>query len=338
MNIIGLSNKKMIKFGFLTLFSFLWFLGFSEDFAKWLALNKVIPSDYRYGDLYRMSNLAQFKVPLQKCNIPETTESNHTSLILLGDSFTENERIEKNHFKGLDNYQRFFITDTIRIKIDTTKRNILIIETVERHFRERFVKPYMNLQLVDNESDTGKIDGRSILERIIKGHIPYSAERHESVLFSSNFFLTFKEWKAWVNWHCFNRVDKNVMLSKDKKHILYYADAQSSGIHSSFDKISDNEVTKMVENLNLTYQHYKKLGFDEVYLTIAPNKTSILGTDLGKYNHLIDRIQQHSSLKMPFFDVYTPFKKSKKMLYDIGDTHWNCDGKQIWLDEVNEKL
>jgi hypothetical protein len=41
---------------------------------------------------------------------------------------------------------------------------------------------------------------------------------------------------------------------------------------------------------------------------------------------------------MPYFDVYTPFKNSSKMLYDIGDTHWNCEGKKMWVDSVNEKI
>lgn len=327
-----------MRYFFLILFAFLWFLGFSENLAKWLAKNHIVPSDYRYGDLYRMSNLVQFKQPLQVCQVPKSTIPKNISLVLMGDSFTESERIEANHFKGLYSYQRFFITDTISIKLDTSRRNILIIETVERHFRERFVKPYINLQIADNEFDTGKIDRRTLLQRIIKGHIPYSTERHESLLFSSDFFFMFKEWKAWINWKVFDRVDKNVMLSKDEKQILYQVDAQPSGINSCFDKVSEDEIKLIVENLNATYQYYKNAGFDKIYLTIAPNKTSILGTDLGDYNHLIERIQQNSALKMPFFDVYTPFKNSKKMLYDKGDTHWNCEGKQIWLDEVNAKL
>ncbi|MFN3488998.1 MAG: hypothetical protein ACK4YV_07680, partial [Emticicia sp.] len=66
--------------------------------------------------------------------------------------------------------------------------------------------------------------------------------------------------------------------------------------------------------------------------------TSILGTDLGEYNHLIERVQQHSDLKTPFFDIYTPYHHSKNVLYEKGDSHWNCEGKQMWLDLVNAKL
>lgn len=329
---------RFIKYFALIFFGFLWYLGFTNPIAQWLSEHKIIKDDYRYGDLYRMSNLAEFKSPIEECPPKENTKTTNTSLIIMGDSFTEKERIDKSNFNGLSTYQRFFITDTIRTKLDKSKKNILIIETVERHFRERFTEPYSNLQLFDNQSVIEEIDGRSLLQRVLKGHIPYSAERHESVLFSSDFFFTLKEWKAWVNCKIFGRIDDKVMLSKDGKNILYQVDAQPKGITSSFDVISEEEINKIVENLNDTYTYYKKAGFDEVYLTIAPNKTSILGTDLGVYNHLIERVQQNTNLKMPFFDVYSPFKNSKKMLYGVGDTHWNCEGKQIWLDEVNEKL
>ena len=94
----------------------------------------------------------------------------------------------------------------------------------------------------------------------------------------------------------------------------------------------------MVENINLTKEFYLKLGFDEVILSIIPNKTSIYAQNLGKYNHLIERIQQNSTLKIDFIDVFSPIKSSKKMLYDVGDSHWNCEGKQIWVDKMNQKL
>jgi hypothetical protein len=242
------------------------------------------------------------------------------------------ETIQKIHYK------RFFIADTSFVKLDTSQKNILIIETVERHFRERFAKPYTNLQITNNQPIKVNINQNSLLKTALEYKIPYNSERHETVLFSSDFFLTFKEWKAWLNLKLFNRIDEKVMLSKDKKHLLYHLDGQFSGINSCFDRISEEEINLIVDNLNKSYQYYKNAGFDEVYLSIIPNKTSILGTDLGEYNHLIERIQKHSALEMPFFDIYTTFHNSNKLLYEKGDTHWNCEGKQMWFDLVNSKL
>ena len=329
---------KIFRLSALVVFSILWYLGFSGSLAKWLHEKGVTQDDYRYGDLYRMSNLAKFKAPLEQCPVPQNSPAGNTSLIIMGDSFTEKERLEKNHFKGLNSYNRYFITDTINITLDTSKRNVLIIETVERHFRERFAKPFTNLQVSEKEIVKQGKKERTLGEEIVNYAVPYNAERHESILFSSDFFLPFKEWKAWLNWKLFDRLDEKVMLSKNEDYLLYQVDAQPSGINSCFDKISDEEINLMVKNLNSTYEFYKNAGFDEVYLSIIPNKTSILGTDLGEYNHLIERIQKNSALKMSFFDVYTPYHHSKKVLYEKGDSHWNCEGKQLWLDLVNAKL
>jgi hypothetical protein len=191
---------------------------------------------------------------------------------------------------------------------------------------------------LENQPVLKKTIKKNFKDRLINYELPYNAERHESILFSSDFFLTFKEWKAWMNWKLFNRIDEKVILSKDKKNLFYHLDAQPSGVNSCFDKISEEEINLIVENLNKTYQNYKKVGFDEVYLSIIPNKTSILGTDLGEYNHLIERIQRNPELKIPFFDIYTPYHNSKKPLYEKGDSHWNCEGKKIWLNLVNSKL
>lgn len=327
-------NRKILKYTALIVFSILWLLGFSTHISKWLYAQGLIKDDYRYGDLYRFSNLPQFRVLKEACPTPHTkiTQPN-TALYLIGDSFTEEGRIEAEDFVS-GSFHRFFIGHQPFVKLDKTKKNVLIIETVERHFRERFTKPYKNLTF--KEPSTQQAVDAALKQA--KSDFWYDAERHESVLFSSDFFLTIKEWKAGLNNRLFDRNDKNVVVSRDKKNIFYELDARPSGITSTFDKISDKEIMQLVENVNRTYDFYRQNGFDEVYLTIAPNKSSILGNDLGEYNHLIERIQKNSALRMPIFDIYTPFSTSQKMLYDVGDTHWNCEGKQIWINAVNQKL
>lgn len=327
-------NQKIVKYTALVVFSALWLLGFSPHIAKWLYEKDLVKDDYRYGDLYRFSNLPQFRVAKEVCSEGKLqVKQPNTTLYLIGDSFTEEGRIEAGDFVS-GGFERFFIGAQPFAKLDKTKKNILIIETVERHFRERFAEPYKNLTIGEPNTQQAV----KALAKEAKSSFWYSTERHESVLFSSDFFLSIKEMKALLNYNLFNRTDSNVVVSRDKKHIFYELDARPNGITSSFDKISDREILGLVENVNKTYDFYKKNGFDEVYLTIAPNKSSILGNELGEYNHLIERIQQSPALRMPFIDVYTPISNSKKMLYDVGDTHWNCQGKQIWVNAVNQKL
>ena len=86
-----------MKYVFLLLFAFLWYLGFSKDLAQWLFEHNFAKDDYRYGDLYRLSNLAQFRVAVDKCVSTKIEKTPNTSLILLGNSFTEAGRIDSNN-------------------------------------------------------------------------------------------------------------------------------------------------------------------------------------------------------------------------------------------------
>lgn len=323
---------KFLKYAALVIFSLLWFVGCSPTVATWLNKNGVIEDDYRYGDLYRFANLQEFRVPVQQCETPQTVKKIPVHLFLSGDSFTEEGRIEAAHFVS-DEFTRNFVAEDSYVNLSPNKKNILIIETVERHFRERFDSTYSFVKVNQVQPKLNN----SLWDQLLAWEIPYKTELHESVLFSADFFLTIKEWKATLNQRLFGRIDDNVRLSADGKNLVYGL-AVKPGINSSFDEISDDEIKRLVANVNVTYSFYRNKGFDEVYLNIIPNKTSILATDLGEYNHLIERIQLHPDLKMPVIDSYKSLKSGGNKFFDKGDTHWNCEGKQPWVDEVNRKL
>ncbi|MGZ3872636.1 MAG: hypothetical protein ACXVJD_06945 [Mucilaginibacter sp.] len=94
--------------------------------------------------------------------------------------------------------------------------------------------------------------------------------------------------------------------------------------------------------MNIAYEHYRQLGFDDVYLSIIPNPTTILYPryhDLN-YNNLIPRIENDPALKLKIFDIYELFKKSpeKDKLYQHSDTHWTRFGSMVWLNEFNRQM
>ncbi len=324
---------RFLKYFSLFLVGFLWMTGCSTTLNRWLVQNNWVKDDYRYGDLYRLSNLSKFRMPIEKCREASFDNSPKfkKQLFVIGDSFTESERINESDFKNISHYQRFFIGDTSFVGLDSSYRNILIIETVERHFRERFARPYQNVRL-------GVKKNQSKHTSIFDLNIPYNSERHESILFSADFFMSLKEWKAAINQQIFGRIDEKVKLSKNGDHLLYALDANPSGIHSNFEPVTDSEIQLLVKNLNETFDYYKSLGFDEVFLSIIPNKTTLYGNDLGQYNQLIPKIQSHPKLKVPYIDTYSLFRLEKNLLYDKGDTHWNCRGKQLWINQVNRLI
>ena len=324
--------KKILIYLSLILASFLWFLGCSKSVPKAMFKAGLLKDDFRYGDLYRLSNLNEFKEKQVKCKASTLENIENLSLCIAGDSFTEKERIDSSDF-GLKNYVRLFgPSPETGYKLKPGK-NILIIETVERHFRERFEKPYSAVFLDRNIPNEKK---EPILEQAIHYNLPYSEAAHQNNLFGFDFMLKIKEWKAAMNLSLFTKVDPRVYLSKDGKHIFYYLDKEK-GNTSGFEAIADSSINKYVVNLNATYAYYRKMGFDEVYISIIPNKSSIIepGTT---YNYLVSKIETHGGLKMPILSVYNAYSKAGAGAYALGDSHWSCQGRQIWLNAVNEKI
>jgi hypothetical protein len=323
--------QKILAYIGIVFFGFLWFLGCSKTTTNLLFDAKVLKDDFRYGDLYRLSNLARFKDLQQKCS-PVAVKPKNINLIIAGDSFTEKERIDSASF-GSKTYQRLTLAEPETIlSVKKGSKNVLILEVVERHFRERFAKPYTALRIKKE-----KALSPSLKQKALNFMLPYSENQHQAALFGFDFILNLKELKASINEQIFHRVDPKVVLSADKESIFYYLDSEA-GATSGYEPISEAEIFRLVYNMNLSYAHYKSLGFEEIYLSIIPNKSSILEPGKTTYNHLIERIEQHESLQMPVLSIFQAFKKLGKPAYELGDSHWSCTGQNIWLNTVNHKL
>lgn len=334
---------ETIKYITLFLAIALWAGGCSRSVMKWFYQTNVIADDYRYGDLYRLSNLPQFKDPQTSCRELETPsptqsgDATNTHLYVIGDSFTEFPRIDQRDFP-VSHYQYVHWDNRKEVQLDTTKRNILLLETVERHFREHFSRPIAELTVV---ADTTKRTApepvawkRQLFDQIQSKGIE---ERLETVLFSQDLFLWFKELKASINLSWFDRVPPTVGISQDRQHLFVDLDTDTTKhLNSSFALLSDKEVNVLVDSVNATAARFQKQGFDAVYLSMIPNKASILDPGQGPYNHLIERVQQHPRLRVPFADVYSVYAKQPKQVYALGDSHWNCTGRALWLTSVKE--
>ena len=320
---------KILKYFALFVFAFLWFLGCSKTATNFLYDNKIVEDDFRYGDLYRLANLPDFREKVKKCDDDFKGEKSEVALYLAGDSFTEKGRLQSDNF-ATEKFERGLVAESNEGFNLPSGKKILLIETVERHFRERFKQPWKNW---DVATQVDNVKTQTLEEKLLEIKVPYNTQMHESLLFGTDFMMKIREIKAQLNLWLFGKTDDKVKLHNG--HLLYYLDV-NPGISSCFDKIEDSEIDLMVNNANLTYAYYKGLGFDEVYLSIIPNKTSILAQDLAEYNHLVERIEGDSNLKMPIISIFQDFRK--KNLYLKGDSHWNCEGQKIWVDKVNEKL
>lgn len=328
---------RILRYTVLAIALLLWAGGLSTTVSRWLYKVGVIADDYRFGDLYRMSALPQFKEPAPNCpsaSLSSDTASTH--LYIIGDSFSEEQRISERDFP-VSYYKRVAWEHPQRAQLDPTKRNILILESVERHFREHFAIPVTELAI---ESDTTATPARRppFRKRLSSEfHRSDMEERLESALFSQDWAFWFKELKARLTLNWFNRVSTNVSLSKNREHLFLGLDTDSTKkMNSSFSPLSDGEVNRLVDSVNAVAARYRQLGFNDVYLSIIPNKASILETQRSQYNRLIERVQQSPRLRVKTIDVYTPFRTASPSPYLLSDTHWSCSGRSIWLNQVQK--
>ncbi len=266
-----------------------------------------------------------------------SSDTASTHLYIIGDSFSEEQRINQADFR-VSHYQRIKWDFPQRAQLDPTKRNVLLLETVERHFQDHFTRPVTEL-VVEKDTSKTAIPQSSWRQQLSDElHRSDMEERLETVLFSHDWAFRFKELKAKLTLAWFDRASTGVSLSRDHQQIFLHSDTDTSKALSSFSRLTDQQVKTLVDSVNSVADRYRRLGFDEVYLSIIPNKASILEPNRGTYNHLIERVQQSADLRVPTINVYQVFKKAPQSPYLKSDTHWNCKGRSIWLNLVREKV
>ncbi|GAB3284133.1 hypothetical protein GCM10027347_60990 [Larkinella harenae] len=321
----------------------------SSDVMNWAQRERIIADDYRFGDLYRLANLPQFKAVQTPCPpaYPDDGPRKPIHFYIIGDSFSEPQRLGRQDLP-VEYFHRTQWDVPQRVQLDTSKTNILLLETVERHFRDHFGKHITELAIVSDTSKTvpapnPPLTWRSMTHALEELFSRDAVEaRLETILFYADWALWFKELKAWLTFQWFNRANPKTSVSPDGQHLLYYYDTDTTMHYSSFKPLPDTLLNRYIDTINVVADRYRKLGFDQVYLSIIPNKTSIYAPNMGPlpYNHLIERVQQHPQLAVPTIDVYNAYQAQARqtLLYETSDAHWNCQGRLIWMQAVTQKL
>lgn len=331
---------KLVRAFVLLVIGLIWVAGCSTTVINELYRTRIVPDDYRYGDLYRLSNLKKFKDPKVECSPTPVSKLNSTkkiALYIIGDSFTEPQRIDSSDFV-FDKYHYAHWGTLLHLRLDTSYTNIILLESVERNAREHFAAPIANI-LPDTATFVRLPEEARFISRL--DHVFSSApteDRLSTLLFQYDPMLKLKEWKSWLDHYFFNRTDPKVTVSQDRKTIVYHVDTDTTLINSSFIHITNAEVDSLVEVLNFDQQYLKSLGFDQVWYSIVPNKATILMPEYGTYNRLIERIGQHPALNVASINVMDDFRNMRQNPYLTGDSHWSCAGQAVWLAKVNRRL
>jgi hypothetical protein len=324
--------KLLIKYIVLVFTFLIWAVGCHPDWVRAVYQAGLIEDDYRYGDLYRLSNLAQFKQKVIKCTTSTLDTNQNLHLYIIGDSFTEPSRVDSTAYHAARYSYSHWNDAKKNIQLDTSAYNVIILQSVERHVREHFAKKTEHFTTpISPQQTTQTTPSLSAWFETLHHNLD---ERLESFLFSNDFFLRFKEWKATLNFVFFERTNDQVTVSPDQKHILFAWDTDATTTKSSFSEVKDSEIEALVSVMNHDAAALKKVGFNDVVISLIPNKTSIVAPQLGHYNHLIERLENHPKLHVSTVSVWQEFSSKPTQYYYLGDTHWNCKGQQLWLNKI----
>ncbi|HEX8022978.1 hypothetical protein [Mucilaginibacter sp.] len=317
-----------------------WYKAFFSYSDKW-----------RYGDLYGMSNLPQYKLELElfKHYPPKPgRQSSNRVLYIIGDSFLA-DKVLYGAFDGFDNVifldRRFSFGP---IKLDSTKQNYLIMEFAERNLNSYDISKTDEIRWTTNEiknginfSNTPRVGNQppaaSIFERV--GNIIFNKDLSrnlELILFDNKLATSFKEVKASLNYNLFNRVAKEVAVSTDKKRLLFNITVDTASLQSAFRPKTNPALDSIVNNLDIARNYYLAIGFKKVFLSVIPNPASVYDVKRMPYNHLLERVEQKTDL--PVIPLYNIFKSDKRNLFYRSDSHWNPLGLDIWVSETNKVL
>jgi hypothetical protein len=313
-----------------------------------LGLNSTFGAkDLTRGDLYRMSFLPMFcgAAENQEPYIKnDTCQAKKIDLYALCDSFIRAYFREDKYFCNVDSFRfaRMNSFETIFVAPDIKKRNILLIESVEREFRQPFKNGTMESFLRAPTSKQNHTFRSNNWFEKIKALVfnPKLNQNLEMNFWDLNLFTPLKELKAELNYNLFKRVDEQVVVSSSGKYLIYRKTVEATGDTGSFTPISDAELKNIIQTLNKLYEKARRLGFDEVYLSLIPNAVTIIEPDYQgmHYNRLIEKIQNSPDLKMKIIDVLESFRANPQDVYRTNDSHWTMKGANLWLNKVNTML
>jgi hypothetical protein len=310
--------------------------------------------DWTHGDLSGMAGLdmvSKFvceKPGLNFRHVPDTA-AHRTNLYIVGDSYTR--QLDKAPFAFSATASVRFIDRRVGgyYHLDTSLRNILILEVTEREIRSYLADLQLLNKLVDSPMAPSSLHAEMLLRQpscSMAGLFPlagiswlfnkYINQNLQCNLFNYNIIVPMFESKAALNYYLFNRADGGVVIAKNRDFLLLKETVTSDGPASSYSPVSNEDIDRIVQNLNQIYVHFRSRGFNEVYLSLIPNPATILQPE--GYNQLIPRVQNNKLLAMQVLDIYSVFRTAQQVYYLRGDTHWNMDGKQRWVDLVNETI
>jgi hypothetical protein len=339
-------------FAFLVMIVLLLVLGISssDQAMRWLSKSRYLQegnlgSDkYRYGDLYGLSYLPDFRMLKDTSLIVNQFTSagrRDTDLYIIGDSYlysyiqmdTANFARSKRVF-----FRKWSEGGASPIAIHPSgNKKVLLIESVERNIAS--VIDLLSVKAHLEEYDA-PLTWNESLNATLKDALydPRLEQNIDFTLFNFQGLSFLKSLKAQANLDIFKRTTPEVVLSKDHQFLYMKETMDSLQKGSSFYPFSSEDIQVLLGRMTKIEQYAHIRGFDEVIFSLIPNPVAITRTESRRTNQLIVSLSKANHVRLHILDPTQVLAKGGKSYFFKSDSHWNQQGAQAWLNQLNQYL
>ena len=295
----------------------------------------LLSSDrYRYGDLYGMTYLEQFKLPKDEQKLPlhkTDTLLRDVELSVIGDSYTYSflqehpltfQRTARYHFVQFEEH------NALPLPSNSNRKKIVLIEVVERNAWNTLEVNVLKKCVATNPHEE---PSKVFVEKPIESNLDF-------LFFDHAVFTSIKQVKADMNFQLFGKVSDGAVVSKDGQFLYLKETVSGNSTSNSFHSISKEEYATLELRLNQINDYFTSKGFDEVWLVVAPNPARILQTEGKTPNRLFDFLTNSKSLKLKFINLVPILTKQAAQHFFRSDSHWNQQGAALYREVINQEL
>lgn len=339
-------------FAFLVMIVLLLVLGISssDQAMRWVSKSRYqqegnLGSDkYRYGDLYGLSYLPDFRILKDTSFIVNqftSAELRDTDLYIIGDSYLYSYiQMDTANFARSKRviFRKWSEGDAAPIVLQPSgNKKVLLIESVERNMAtlidmlriRAHVEGYQT-PMTWNESLNATL-ADALYDPLLEQNIDFTLFNFQGLSF-------LKSLKAQVNMDIFNRTTPEVVLSEDHQFLYMKETMDSLQKGSSFYPVSFDDIQALLGRMASIEQYAQSRGFDEVIFSFIPNPVAITRTESKQTNQLIVSLSKANQGRLHVVDPTQILAKGGKSYFFKSDSHWNQQGAQAWLHQLNQYL
>jgi len=299
---------------------------------------------YRYGDLYGLSYLPDFRMLKDTSLITNQFTSEglrDMDLYILGDSYLYSYiHMDTTNFARSKQvvFRKWSEGNAGAIVLQPTgNKKVLLIESVERNMgtlidmlRVRAHLEGYKAPLTWNESFNATL-ADALYDPLLEQNIDFTLFNFQGLSF-------LKSLKAQVNLNLFHRTTPEVVLSRDHQFLYMKETMDSLQKGSSFYPISAEDIQVLLGRMTKIEQYALSRGFDEVIFSFIPNPVAITQTESRRTNQLIVSLSKANHGQLHILDPTQVLAKGGKSYFFKSDSHWNQQGAQAWLNQLNQYL